>query len=97
MRVIAKRTLREFWELHADSEQPLKAWHREISQSQFISFNELKRNYPSASILKEKRAVFNIKGNHYRLVVRMNFEAQLCRIRFVGTHEEYNKIDANKV
>jgi len=97
VRVIAKRTLREFWEKHADSEQPLRAWYREAEQANWQNVNELKAEYPSASILQNSRIVFNIKGNHYRLIVKINFDYQVCWIRFIGTHAEYDKIDANKV
>lgn len=97
MRVIAKRTLRDFWTKDADSEQQLTAWYRETEKSEFKNLNELKRKYPSASILKENRIVFNIKGNRYRLIVKFNFDYQICWIRFVGTHAEYDKINANEI
>ena len=97
MRVIAKRTLRDFWKKHADSEQQLTAWYRETEKSEFKNLNELKTEYPSASILKDNRIVFNIKGNRYRLIVKFNFEYQICWIRFVGTHAEYDKINANEI
>lgn len=97
MRVIAKRTLREFWEKHADCEQQLKSWYRETEKATWSTINELKSEYPNASILKENRIVFNIKGNDYRLIVKFNFDYQLCWIRFIGTHAEYDKIDANLI
>jgi|TARA_R100000365_G_C2747498_1_gene77475 mRNA interferase HigB len=97
VRIIAKRTLREFWEKHSDSEQQLKAWYREAEKSQWSNTHDLKRAYPNASILGENRVVFNIKGNHYRLIVKINFEFQLCWIRFIGTHAEYDKINANTI
>jgi len=97
LRVIAKRTLRDFWIKHADSEQQLTAWYRETEKSGFKNLNQLKKEYPSASILKDNRIVFNIKGNRYRLIVKFNFEYQICWIRFVGTHAEYDKINANEI
>lgn len=97
MRVIAKRTLREFWEKHADCEQQLKAWYRETEKANWNNPNELKEDYPSASILKNNRICFNIKGNDYRLIVKFNFEFQIGWIRFVGTHAEYDKIDADNI
>ena len=97
LRVIAKGTLRDFWTRHADSEQQLTAWYRETEKSEFKNLNELKREYPSASILKDNRIVFNIKGNKYRLIVKFNFEYQICWIRFVGTHAEYDKINAKEI
>ena len=97
MRVIAKRTLREFWGKHPDCEQQLKSWYRETEKAEWKNLNELKAEYPSASILKDSRIVFNIKGNNYRLVVKFNFDYQVIWIRFIGTHAEYGKIDANKI
>lgn len=97
MRIISKRTLRDFWKKHSDSEQQLTAWFRETEKANWESLNELKKEYPSASILKDNRVVFNIKGNHYRLIVKFNLDYQICWIRFIGTHAEYDKIDANKI
>jgi mRNA interferase HigB len=97
VRVIAKRTLRDFWEKHSDCEEQLKSWYRETEKSEWSNINELKSEYPSASILKDNRIVYNIKGNNYRLIVKFNFEFQICWIRFIGTHAEYDKIDANSI
>lgn len=97
MRVIAKRTLREYWEKHKDCEQQLKAWFREAETANWTSPNDIKQDYPSASILEDNRMVFNIKGNHHRLIVRINYDYGIVWIRFVGTHAEYDKIDATKV
>jgi mRNA interferase HigB len=97
LRVIAKRTLRDFWAKHPDCEQQLKSWFREALKSEWKNMNELKIEYPSASILKENRVVFNIKCNSYRLIVKFNFEFQICWIRFIGTHAEYDKINANTI
>ncbi len=97
MRVIAQRTLRDFWEKYADCEEQLKSWFRETEKSVWTNFNELKREYPSASVLKNNRIVYNIKGNKYRLIVKFNFEYGICWIRFIGTHAEYDKIDANNI
>lgn len=97
MRVIAKSTLRSFWEKHADCEQALQSWYREAEKAEWRSIAELKMEYPSASILKDNRLVFNIKGNNYRLIAKLNFDFQLCWIRFIGTHAEYDKIDANTI
>jgi len=97
VRVIAKKTLRDFWLKHADSEDQLKAWFSETEKSEWNTMNALKSEYPSASILKDNRVVFNIKGNTYRLIVKFNWEYQICWIRFVGTHAEYDKINANEI
>jgi mRNA interferase HigB len=97
VRVIAKRTLRDFWEKHADTEQQLKAWYNEAEQADWKSPNDIKKDYPSASILEDNRMVFNIKGNNYRLIVRINYKYGVVWIRFVGTHAEYDRVDATKI
>ena len=97
MRVISRKTLREFWEKHNDCEEQLKSWHRETEKANWNNPNELKREYPSASILENNRVVFNIKGNNYRLIVKINYDYKIIWIRFVGTHNEYDKIDANNI
>lgn len=97
MRVISKKILREFWEVHSDIEQSLKTWYKETEDANWSNFNELKEVYPSASILENNRVCFNIKGNHYRLIVRINFDYQMIWIRFIGTHSEYDKINANTI
>ena len=94
-RIFAKSTLRDFWEKFPETEQYLKTWYDTAMSSDWKSPNDVKRTYANASILKDSRVVFNIKGNSYRLVTKMNFEKQWLFIRFIGTHEEYDKIDAN--
>lgn len=96
-RIIAKRTLRKFWEMHAESEQYLKTWYETAKSSEWLSPNDIKQTYANASILKDSRVVFNIKGNDYRLIVKFNYERQWAFTRFIGTHTEYDKIDANTV
>ena len=97
MRVIAKRTLREYWEQNPDSEVQLVSWYREASKADWQSPNEIKAQFASASILKNSRVVFNIAGNKYRLIVEINYKRGWLFIRFVGTHKEYDKIDANTI
>ena len=97
VKIFSRGMLREFWVKHADCEIQLKSWYREIEKSNWKSINELKSEFPNASILKDNRIVFNIKGNRYRLIVKLNFEYQLAWIRFVATHEEYDKINANTI
>lgn len=96
-RIIAKSRLRDFWEKHAESEQYLKTWYDTAKSANWFSPNDVKQTYISASILKNGRVVFNIKGNSYRLVVKFNFERQWAFIRFVGTHSEYDKINADTI
>lgn len=97
MRVIAKRTLTSFSENHSDAEQALLAWYQEAEKAIWKSPNELKQQYVNASILGDKRVVFNIHGNKYRLIVDIEYKLQIIFIVWVGTHESYDKIDAKKV
>lgn len=97
MRVIAKKILREFWEKYTDSEEALKTWYKEASKANWSSPNTIKSEYTKVSILKSGRAVFNICGNKYRLIVEINYPRKWVFIRFIGTHKEYDKIDANKI
>lgn len=97
MRVIAKKTLRDFWSLHADSEQQLKAWYEEAESGNWKNTQDIKLLYPSASFVSGNRVVFNIKGNSYRLIVKINYDYGIIWIRFIGTHAEYDKIDAKTI
>ncbi|MBU3659269.1 MAG: type II toxin-antitoxin system HigB family toxin [Flavobacteriales bacterium] len=96
-RIFSKSTLRAFWEKHADAEQYLKTWHDTAMNTEWKSPNDIKQMYANASILKDGRVVFNIKGNSYRLVAKINFEKQWVFIRFIGTHTDYDKIDSNTI
>lgn len=96
-RIFAKSTFREFWEKFPDSEQYLKTWYDTAMNSNWESPADVKRTYANASILKESRIVFNIKCNSYRLVTKFNFEKQWIFIRFIGSHNEYDKIDENTI
>ncbi len=96
MRVIAKKTLREFWQWHPDAEEPLLAWFREVEKEDWGSPAKVKQKYRSASFVGD-RVVFNIKGNTYRLVVLINYPFRIVYIRFVGTHEEYDSVDVKEV
>ncbi len=97
MRVIAKKVLRDFWLKHSDSEQQLKSWYKETCKADWVNPIDIKTEYPKASILKWSRAVFNIYGNKYRLIVSINFQRKWVFVRFIGTHKEYDLIDANKI
>ena len=96
-RIFAKSTLREFWEGFPDSEQYLKTWYNTAMNSDWKSPADVKQTYANASILKDSRIVFNIKGNSYRLVTKFNYEKQWIFIRFIGSHKEYDKIDADTI
>ena len=97
MRVIAKKILRDFWLKHPDCEQQLKSWYNEAEIATWKTPNEIKRDYPSASVLENNRIVFNIKGNNYRLIIKLNYHYQMVWIRFIGTHAQYDKIDATTI
>ncbi len=99
MRVIAKRTLREFWSLpqYMDSKGPLEAWHSEALKANWSSPQEIKAQFRSASILKNNRVVFNIAGNKYRLIVAIDYTRKACFIKFIGTHKQYDKVDAEVI
>ena len=100
MRILSKRTLREFWESspkYTDAEDSLKSWYREAKQASWMTPADVKEQYRNASILKNNRTVFNIAGNKYRLVVEINYNLQIIFIRFVGTHQDYDSIDVEKI
>lgn len=97
MRVIAKKTLQDYWAGVPGAKAPLEAWYAEAKNASWSHPADVKAKYGSASILKDNRVVFNIGGNTYRLVVAINYAFATVYIRFIGTHAEYDKIDAEKV
>ena len=97
MRIIAKKALREFWERHADAEQALKAWYHDAKNAEWKRPADIRQTYVTASILANNRVVFNIRGNTYRLIVAINYDFGIVYIRFVGTHTEYDHIDAESI
>jgi mRNA interferase HigB len=97
MRVITTKIISEYWENHTDSEGELKAWIFEAEHADWRSPQQIKDRHPSASILSGNRVVFNIKGNSYRLVVKIHYNTGMIFVRFISTHAEYDRIDAEKV
>lgn len=100
MRIVAKRTLRQFWEQgrqYADAKRALEDWHAQVSQADWATPADVKAQYGDASILKGSRVVFNICGNKYRLIVKINYPYRVVYIRFVGSHAEYDAVDAETV
>lgn len=99
MRIIAFRTLREFWEKpeYSDSEVSLRAWYHDAKNATWKNSNALKQQFSKASVVGEGRVVFNIKGNTYRLVVMVDYEFQVIFIRFIGTHKQYDNINAKTI
>lgn len=90
MRIIASRTIREFWEnaAYGDSEQPLKSWYAIARRADWATPQDIKSQFRNASIIGDSRVVFNIAGNKYRLIVKFNYPYRIGYIRFVGTHRE---------
>ncbi len=97
MRIIARRPLREFWESKPDAETALRAWWSEVKAADWRTPADVKAKYGNASILRKGRVVFNICGNKYRLVVWVNYGVGVVYVRFIGTHKEYDGIDAEEV
>ena len=99
MRLIAFRTLKEFFEKpeYSDAEVSLRAWYHDAKTAEWKSSNELKKQYKNASIVGNGRVVFNIKDNDYRLVVAIDYEFQIIFVRFIGTHTQYDRIDAKMI
>ena len=97
MRVIARKPLKQFSNAHPDAEASLDAWFHEAKAASWKSSADIKARYRSASIINNRRVVFNICGNKFRLVVDINYPAQLIYIRFIGTHQEYDGIDVENI
>ena len=97
MRIISRRILREFWEKHPDACSPLQTWFHDVEHANWAGPADIKSVYRNASFLANNRVVFNIKGNHYRLVIIVAYQHGVVYIRFVGTHEEYDRIDATTI
>jgi mRNA interferase HigB len=97
VRIIARGTLRDFWLINADAEQPLKTWFREAEDADWATPHAVKDQYGNASVIGDSRIVFNIAGNKYRLIVKFNYPYRIGYIRFIGTHAEYDEIDAETI
>jgi len=99
MRVIPKRTLKDFWLIPDlfDAQAALEAWHSEALKAEWRTPQDIKAQFRSASILKNSRVIFNVAGNKYRLVVAIDYNRSICFIKFIGTHKQYDKIDAEVV
>ncbi len=94
MRIIARSRLRDYWAKHSDVESALEAWYQDVSRAAWKTPNDVTRIYPNASIVAGNPIVFNIKGNQYRLIVAVSYTTGIVYIRFVGSHQEYDKVDA---
>ena len=97
MNVISVKTLRDFWAINQEAEKSLKSWFHYVKAASWNDPAELKSQFGNASIVGSERAVFNIHGNKYRLVVRINYFSGTVFVRFVGTHQEYDQIDVETI
>lgn len=97
MRIISRRVLREFWEKHPDASVPLQTWFHDVAHATWNTPADIKTTYKNASFVANNRVVFNIKGNHYRIVVVVVYRHGVVYIRFVGTHEEYDRVDVTTI
>ena len=97
MRVISRKTLREFWEKHPDARQPLQSWYADVKHAGWKKPADIKNIYRNASFLSNNRVVFNIKGNTYRVIIVVQYSYGMVYIRFVGTHTEYDRINAETI
>lgn len=100
MRVIALSTLKAFLEsdpAHAEAREPVMAWYQQVRAADWATPADVKRDIRTASILKDGRAVFNVAGNKYRIVVWINYPYRVVYIRFIGTHRQYDRIDAQTI
>lgn len=97
MRIISIKPLRDFWLKHPQAETPLQNWYAEANHAKWLTPADIKASHRNASFIEGNRVVFNIKGNDYRLIVAVRYTASLMFIRFVGTHSEYSRIDANNI
>ena len=99
MRIISKKTIKDFYEqtLYQDSKESLEAWHKELIKADWQTPNDIKEQYRHASMVGKNRVVFNMYGNKYRLIVKINYFAKVVYIRFIGTHKEYDKINAVEI
>lgn len=97
MRLISKTKLIEFWTRYTDSKEQLQAWTTEVKHAEWRTPSDVKARYSTADILPGDRVVFNIKGKKYRLIVKIQYNIQIVFIRFIGTHKEYDRIDAEKI
>lgn len=98
MQIIAKRTLREFWQIHDQARTPLEAWHAVASHAEWAGPADIKAMFgANVDFVGDNRVIFDIAGNRYRLIVRVSYRFKVVQIKFVGTHAEYDRIDAETV
>lgn len=97
MNIISKRTLVQFYEKYPQTKTPLEVWNQDTRKAEWKTPNDIKKVYSNASFLEDNRVVFNIKGNDYRLIVHIDYLRKIVRVKFIGTHNEYDKINAKDI
>ena len=97
MNIISKRGLVQFYEKHPQAKTPLEVWHQDAKKAEWKTPDDIKKVYSGASFLEDNRVVFNIKGNDYRLIVHIDYLRKIVRVKFIGTHSEYDKINAKEI
>ncbi len=97
MRIVSKKKIVDYYKMHAMSKIALEVWYKKVSKSSWESLNDLKQDYLSADYIGNNRVVFNIKGNDYRLIAIIIYVSQKVYIRWIGTHAEYDKMDAKNI
>ncbi len=97
MRIVKIKRIQEFWKQHADSKDALQTWYNTVKNENWTCFNDIKKTFGTADVIAGNRAVFNIKGNHYRVIVKIHYNTKVVYIRFIGTHAEYDKINAEEI
>ena len=97
MNIISKRTIVKFYEKYPNSKTALEVWYADVKKSIWTNPNDIKKVYADASFLADNRVVFNIKGNHYRLIVHIDYLRKFARVKFIGTHAQYDKINVEEI
>jgi mRNA interferase HigB len=97
MRIIALKTLRTFWQRYPDAGEALRTWYHDVRDADWQTPGDIKRTYASVSFVGNNRVIFNIRGNKYRLIVAINYRFRIVYIRFIGTHQQYDAIDAETI
>lgn len=97
MNVISFKKLKDFYEIHPDSKAYLTSWFKKVRKTEWKDFNSVKADFRSADMIADNRIIFNIKGNHYRMITRISFEHKRIMIKWLGTHSEYDRIDAKTI
>ncbi|MDH4130105.1 MAG: type II toxin-antitoxin system HigB family toxin [Spirochaetota bacterium] len=97
MRIISKKVLREFWDKYPDTEQPLNDWYRAVEKAEWQTPSDIINQFPNARVIPNNRTIFNIRGNQYRLIAYIDYSFKIVYIRFIGTHSDYDCIDAKEI